>query len=73
MGGAAANPGRTGCPSGTECGTGAPVASRGPDHQKEFEISLKIQDKEYSRAVGKSKKIAQQEAAKKALEVLKGK
>ena len=48
------------------------VASRGPDHQKEFEVAVSIQDKEYARAVGKSKKIAQQEAAKIALEVLKG-
>ena len=48
------------------------VASRGPDHQKEFEVAVSIQDKEYARAVGKSKKIAQQIAAKIALEVLKG-
>ncbi len=48
------------------------VASRGPDHLKEFEVAVSIQDKEYSRAVGKSKKIAQQVAAKIALEVLKG-
>jgi ribonuclease-3 len=47
------------------------VSSRGPDHQKEFEISLSIQGKEYARAIGKSKKIAQQEAAKKAIEELK--
>jgi len=47
------------------------VASRGPDHQKEFEVGVNIQEKEYARAVGKSKKIAQQEAAKIALEVLK--
>ncbi|MDQ7044955.1 MAG: ribonuclease III [Sulfurimonas sp.] len=48
------------------------VASRGPDHLKEFEVAVNIQDKEYARAIGKSKKIAQQEAAKMALEVLKG-
>ena len=47
------------------------VASRGPDHQKEFEVSVNIESKEYARAVGKSKKIAQQEAAKIALEILK--
>lgn len=47
------------------------VASRGPDHQKEFEVSVNIQEKEYARAIGKSKKIAQQEAAKIALEKLK--
>ncbi len=43
------------------------VASRGPDHQKEFEVAVLIENKEYARAVGKSKKIAQQEAAKIAL------
>ena len=47
------------------------VASRGPDHQKEFEIAVRIQDKEYARAIGKSKKIAQQEAAKIAIDILK--
>lgn len=47
------------------------IASRGPDHQKEFEVAVNIQDKEYARAIGKSKKIAQQESAKIALDVLK--
>lgn len=47
------------------------VASRGPDHLKEFEVSVIIEEKEYSRALGKSKKIAQQEAAKIAIELLK--
>ena len=47
------------------------VASRGPDHQKEFEIAVSIQDKEYARAIGKSKKIAQQEAAKIAIDKLR--
>ena len=46
-------------------------ASRGPDHQKEFEIAVSIQGKEYAKAIGKSKKIAQQEAAKIAIEMLK--
>ena len=48
------------------------IASRGPDHQKEFEIAVIIKDKEYARAVGKSKKIAQQESAKKAIDILNG-
>ena len=48
------------------------VASRGPDHKKEFEVAVYIEDKEYARAIGKSKKIAQQDAAEKALEILKG-
>lgn len=42
----------------------------GPDHQKQFEISLKLEGKEYSRAIGKTKKEAQQMAAKIALEKL---
>jgi len=40
------------------------VASRGPDHLKEFEVAVIIDGREYARATGKSKKIAQQEAAK---------
>jgi len=47
------------------------VASRVPDHQKEFEVAVIIQDKEYARAIGKSKKIAQQESAKIAIEMLR--
>ena len=47
------------------------IASRGPDHKKEFEVAVYIEDKEYARAIGKSKKIAQQEAAKLAVEILK--
>ncbi len=46
------------------------VASRGPDHMKEFEVAVIIQDKEYARGSGKSKKIAQQESAKIAVELL---
>ena len=48
------------------------VASRGPDHLKEFEVAVIIQGKEYARAIGKSKKIAQQIAAEIAVETLKG-
>jgi len=47
------------------------VASRGPDHQKEFELSLWINDRLYARALGKSKKIAQQEAARIAVGILR--
>ncbi|MCX6052258.1 MAG: ribonuclease III [Campylobacterales bacterium] len=47
------------------------IASRGPDHKKEFELAVVIEGKEYARAIGKSKKIAQQEAAQMALELLK--
>ncbi|MDY0116482.1 MAG: ribonuclease III [Sulfurimonadaceae bacterium] len=49
------------------------ISSRGPDHKKEFELSVMIEDKEYARAVGKSKKSAQQEAAKIAILKLKNK
>ena len=48
------------------------VASRGPDHLKEFEVAVIIDGQEYARALGKSKKIAQQESAKIAINKLKG-
>ena len=47
------------------------IASRGPDHKKEFEVGVFIQEREYARAAGKSKKIAQQKAAKEAVDILK--
>jgi ribonuclease-3 len=47
-------------------------SATGPDHQKEFELSLWINDKKYTTAKGKSKKLAQQSAAKVVLEQLKG-
>ena len=46
------------------------MASRGPDHKKEFEVGVYIEEKEYARAIGKSKKVAQQESAKIALDIL---
>lgn len=46
------------------------VHSRGPDHLKEFEVAVRIDGKTYASAIGKSKKMAQQEAAKIALEAL---
>ena len=45
----------------------------GPDHDKEFELSLWINDKLYATAKGKSKKLAQPASAKIVLEQLKGK
>jgi len=45
----------------------------GPDHEKEFELSLWIKDKHYATAKGKSKKLAQQSAAKIVLNQLQGK
>ena len=47
-------------------------SATGPDHQKVFELSLWIGDRHYTTATGKSKKLAQQAAAKIVLEMLKG-
>jgi len=47
------------------------IGSSGPDHKKEFMIAVIIDNKEYARASGKSKKTAQQEAAYSALILLK--
>jgi ribonuclease-3 len=47
------------------------VGSSGPDHKKEFEIAVVIDGKEYARASGKSKKVAQQVAAEAAITLLK--
>jgi len=47
------------------------LGSKGPDHKKEFEIGVMINDKLYSTAVGHSKKVAQQNAAKDAIQILK--
>ncbi len=47
------------------------LSATGPDHKKEFEVMIKVGDKELSRAKGSSKKEAHQEAAKIALYVLK--
>ncbi len=44
------------------------VRSEGPDHEKEFEIEVLIQKKSLGRGTGKSKKEAEQNAARKALE-----
>ncbi|WP_169753394.1 ribonuclease III [Campylobacter mucosalis] len=47
------------------------VRSFGPDHKKEFEIALLLNGREISRAIGNSKKEAQQLAAKIAIEKIK--
>jgi len=47
------------------------IRSFGPDHQKEFEIAIILDDKTIATAQGKSKKDAQQKAAQIALEKLK--
>jgi ribonuclease-3 len=46
------------------------IAAHGPDHKKEFEVAAFIDGKRYASALGKSKKHAQQEAAKIALNIL---
>lgn len=45
------------------------IGTEGPEHQKVFEIEVKIKGKTIASATGRSKKIAEQNAAKKALEV----
>jgi len=47
------------------------LSSSGPDHKKEFEIGIFINEKLYSQAKGHSKKVAQQNAAKDAIKILK--
>ena len=47
------------------------VGSHGPDHKKEFKIAVYVDGKEYACASGKSKKVAQQEAAFIAINLLK--
>lgn len=46
------------------------IAEKGPDHDKTFEAEVKLNGKVLATGVGKSKKHAEMEAAKKALEVL---
>lgn len=47
------------------------VNAMGPDHDKEFEIEVAVNDNVLTTARGKSKKTAQQEAAKRALTILR--
>ncbi|HID87365.1 MAG TPA: ribonuclease III [Anaerolineae bacterium] len=46
------------------------VAERGPDHAKEFTVEVLIGEEVYGRGVGRSKKAAEEEAARAALEAL---
>ncbi len=48
------------------------VSETGPDHQKKFEVELSLKGTVYGRGAGKSKKEAEQKAAKEALEKLSG-
>ena len=46
------------------------LETKGPDHAKEFTIGVFLRETEYGRGVGRSKQIAEQEAARVALETL---
>lgn len=46
------------------------IHESGPDHDKTFKVRLKVRDL-YTEGIGKSKKAAEQDAAQKALEILK--
>jgi ribonuclease-3 len=48
----------------------AVLSEHGPDHAKTFEVAILIGEREYARAVGRSKKEAQQSAAERALAVM---
>jgi ribonuclease-3 len=48
------------------------IRAFGPDHKKEFEIAIELQHKLVASAIGRSKKEAQQKAAKIALKKLQG-
>jgi len=48
------------------------VAASGPDHRKQFEIEVVVRDEPLASAIGSSKKDAEQEAARAALEKLRG-
>ncbi len=48
------------------------IRAFGPDHKKEFEIAVELQNRIISAAIGRSKKEAQQKAAEIALKTLKG-
>ncbi len=46
------------------------LQARGPDHAKEFTVAVVLNDREYGRGTGRSKQLAEQEAARVALENL---
>ncbi len=47
------------------------VSSSGPDHNKSYEVCVRIADRVYGRGIGSSKKSAEQSAAKETVELLK--
>jgi ribonuclease-3 len=48
------------------------VGQEGPDHDKRFSVAISLAGREYGRAVGRSKKEAEQSAAAQALVILEG-
>ena len=54
-----------------DCPTCA-ASAEGPDHRKRFEIEVMVGGEVISRAGGRAKKEAEQQAAREALAVLKG-
>ena len=48
------------------------VGQEGPDHDKRFAVTISLAGREYGRAVGRSKKEAEQSAAAQALAILDG-
>jgi ribonuclease-3 len=48
------------------------VGQEGPDHDKRFSVTISLAGREYGRAVGRSKKEAEQSAAALALAILEG-
>ena len=46
------------------------ILAKGPDHEKIFEMAVFLDDKKLAQAIGKSKKEAEQKAAKIAIEIL---
>ena len=49
------------------------IGEEGPDHDKRFEVMIALAGREYGRAIGRSKKEAEQSAAALALALLEGK
>ena len=47
------------------------VGTEGPDHQKQFQVEVIVADQALAQAIGSSKKEAEQEAARAALEKLR--
>ena len=46
------------------------IGETGPDHDKQFEVSVSLNGREVGRGVGSSKKRAEQDAARAAMEKL---